>query len=463
MGSPSPSRRAAAVAADGLQCGQRHHVRRRDVFVHAHGAGRCADDAARPCCRSPAASPTSALPTRERRASPTCGVLGQVVGRPSRHGAERIADHVNRRREDREFVAPSESYPCSDLRAGRAGGAGGAGGAGRAAGLAGRTGLEGQAGLAGQAGRAGQGPGPVARPFQGRVACPGDTKAEIDYPSRCRTGRRDGTSTRRSTTGKTRDAGPARRRRSGEASRSSATDASSSSAAAPAASRFRSPVPASRSLASTARRRCWRARVSGAPRATAEALRVLTPRPQPSFIRQTSARCRFAMPTFGDGPRAVRHPAVADARSRLHRHARAPLRVCSRPGGTFGIDLVPDVPNWREYTDRVQLRGRAAGGVHLTLVESVRQDRSAAPDDFRPALRRPARSGRTTEHTFALTFRTLSVRADDDAARAAGFASRRSSAITSGGAVGRARGRLDHSRAKRCKIFGPDSLILLEF
>ena len=29
------------------------------------------------------------------------------------------------------------------------------------------------------------------------------------------------------------------------------------------------------------------------------------------------------------------------------------------PGGTFGIDLVPDVPNWREYTNRVQLRGRA--------------------------------------------------------------------------------------------------------
>ena len=29
------------------------------------------------------------------------------------------------------------------------------------------------------------------------------------------------------------------------------------------------------------------------------------------------------------------------------------------PGGTFGIDLVPDVPNWREYQNRVQLRGRA--------------------------------------------------------------------------------------------------------
>src|ERR1700719_470085 len=45
------------------------------------------------------------------------------------------------------------------------------------------------------------------------------------------------------------------------------------------------------------------------------------------------------------------------------------------PGGTFGIDLVPDVASWREYRNRVQLRGRAAGGAYLTLIESVRQDR----------------------------------------------------------------------------------------
>ena len=37
------------------------------------------------------------------------------------------------------------------------------------------------------------------------------------------------------------------------------------------------------------------------------------------------------------------------------------------PGGTFGIDLVPDVPKWREYENRVQLRGRA-GGAHLTQI-----------------------------------------------------------------------------------------------
>src|SRR5436190_3094401 len=46
-----------------------------------------------------------------------------------------------------------------------------------------------------------------------------------------------------------------------------------------------------------------------------------------------------------------------------------------RPGATFGIDLVPDVPRWREYYNRVQLRGPTTDGARLTLIESVRQDR----------------------------------------------------------------------------------------
>jgi len=77
------------------------------------------------------------------------------------------------------------------------------------------------------------------------------------------------------------------------------------------------------------------------------------------------------------------------------------------PRGTFGIDLVPDVPKWQEYTDRVQLRGRA-GGARLTLVESVRHDRRRRLTIFeqRYLVRRGLR---TTEHRFDLTFRTLSV------------------------------------------------------
>jgi SAM-dependent methyltransferase len=82
-------------------------------------------------------------------------------------------------------------------------------------------------------------------------------------------------------------------------------------------------------------------------------------------------------------------------------------RVLSR-GGSFGIDLVPDVPNWREYDNRVQLRGRAAGGAHLTLIESVEQDQRRRLTTF--TQRYVERRGRDTlEHRFALTFRTLSV------------------------------------------------------
>jgi SAM-dependent methyltransferase len=81
-------------------------------------------------------------------------------------------------------------------------------------------------------------------------------------------------------------------------------------------------------------------------------------------------------------------------------------RVIAR-GGTFALDLVPDVPRWREYTDRVQLQGRA-GGAHLTLIESVRQDRRRRLTTFEQCYVE-RRGTRRIEHRFELTFRTLSV------------------------------------------------------
>lgn len=81
-------------------------------------------------------------------------------------------------------------------------------------------------------------------------------------------------------------------------------------------------------------------------------------------------------------------------------------RVVKR-GGLFGIDLVPDVPNWREYRNKVQLRGRVAGA-RLTLVESVRQDRRRRLTTFLQRYQ-VRRGGRTAIHRFELTFRTLSV------------------------------------------------------
>jgi ubiquinone/menaquinone biosynthesis C-methylase UbiE len=79
------------------------------------------------------------------------------------------------------------------------------------------------------------------------------------------------------------------------------------------------------------------------------------------------------------------------------------------PGGTFGIDLVPDVPRWREYRNRVQLRGTAPGGAKLTLIESVHQDRRRHVTTFEQ--RYLERRGRkVAEHRFELTFRTIPIR-----------------------------------------------------
>ena len=89
------------------------------------------------------------------------------------------------------------------------------------------------------------------------------------------------------------------------------------------------------------------------------------------------------------------------------------------PGGTFGLDLVPDVPNWREYRNRVQLRGRSAGG-HLTLIESVRQDpkRRLTTFEQRYVERRGAGEARASVRADVPD---VDRAADDAAARASGI------------------------------------------
>ena len=81
-----------------------------------------------------------------------------------------------------------------------------------------------------------------------------------------------------------------------------------------------------------------------------------------------------------------------------------------RPGGTFGIELVADLPSWEEYRKRISLKGwrRRRGGAHVTLVETVRQDRTRHLTIFDQEF--TERRGRVRRsHRFALTFRTLSV------------------------------------------------------
>jgi ubiquinone/menaquinone biosynthesis C-methylase UbiE len=81
-----------------------------------------------------------------------------------------------------------------------------------------------------------------------------------------------------------------------------------------------------------------------------------------------------------------------------------------QPGGTFGVELVADLPAWEEYRQRVSLKGwkQRKGGTHVTLVETVKQDRARHLTIFEQEF--TERRGRhKTSKTFALTFRTLSV------------------------------------------------------
>lgn len=91
-----------------------------------------------------------------------------------------------------------------------------------------------------------------------------------------------------------------------------------------------------------------------------------------------------------------------------------------RRGGLFGIDLVPDLPRWAEYEGRKSFAGTRGRQTHLTLVESVRQDRRRRLTIFdHEYIER--RGGERRVHRFSLTFRTLSVPQMGRRLEAAGF------------------------------------------
>ncbi|MQA31379.1 MAG: methyltransferase domain-containing protein [Luteitalea sp.] len=158
---------------------------------------------------------------------------------------------------------------------------------------------------------------------------------------------------------------------------------------------------------------------------TARRLRAL-PRRQPGRRRRrlTLVRGDIRALPFADGHFNVVLAPYGILQSLLRdRDLNATLESVARvlrSGGLFGLDLVPDVPNWREYTNSIQLRGKATGGTYLTLVESVRQDRKRRLTTFQQTyLER--RRGRVNEHRFDLTFRTLPVRLMTRRLERAGF------------------------------------------
>jgi ubiquinone/menaquinone biosynthesis C-methylase UbiE len=83
-------------------------------------------------------------------------------------------------------------------------------------------------------------------------------------------------------------------------------------------------------------------------------------------------------------------------------------RVIAR-NGTFGLELVADLPAWDEYSNRMSLRGnRGPNGKPIALVESVKQDRRNRITRFEQEFIE-GRGKSATRKKFRLAFRTLSV------------------------------------------------------
>jgi ubiquinone/menaquinone biosynthesis C-methylase UbiE len=77
--------------------------------------------------------------------------------------------------------------------------------------------------------------------------------------------------------------------------------------------------------------------------------------------------------------------------------------------GVFGIDLVPDLPVWKEYRNKVRFRGvRRGGKSRVMLVESVRQDRAKKLTMFDQEYIEQRGRARKSRR-FSLVFRTLTV------------------------------------------------------
>jgi ubiquinone/menaquinone biosynthesis C-methylase UbiE len=114
-----------------------------------------------------------------------------------------------------------------------------------------------------------------------------------------------------------------------------------------------------------------------------------------------SARFDFVMAPYGILQSLVRE---SDLKAAL-----AAVRRVLAPGGVFGLDLVPDLPVWKEYRNQVRFRGLRRGGrSRITLVESVRQDRAKQLTIFDQEYVEH-RGGDRKSRRFSLVFRTLTV------------------------------------------------------
>jgi len=168
-------------------------------------------------------------------------------------------------------------------------------------------------------------------------------------------------------------------------------------------------IDRSEAMLARARTRVRRSRLGGALRLVRGDIRALPfPDARARGARRagrTPAGARgfaLGMAPYGILQSLLRERDLAAALSEMHR--------VLRPGASFGMELVADLPSWQPYRRRVSLQGwrDRPGGAHVTLVETVRQDRARRLTIFDQEFVE-RRGRRRRAHRFSLTFRTLSV------------------------------------------------------
>ena len=238
--------------------------------------------------------------------------------------------------------------------------------------------------------------------------------------------------------------GPARRAVLAPRRARRAAGPSSSSAAAPAAS-CRSRAPACALVGVDRRRRC-----SPARRRRADAGRLR--RRWPVSSAATSARCRSAPATLRAW--SWRRTACCSrcSPSAICRDARrGRARARARAGRSASI-WFPTCRTGASIEPRSAARARRRGGVHLTLVESVRQDRSRRLTIFEQSYIE-RRGGHARRASFRADVPDAVGAADGGRLERAGFAVDARARRLPRPSLGRARRRLDHPRRKRGRIF----------
>ena len=152
-------------------------------------------------------------------------------------------------------------------------------------------------------------------------------------------------------------------------------------------------VDRSASMLAYARRRIRRARLGAQLTLTQGDIR---------YLPFADASFPLVMAPYGILQSLLREPDLKDTLAEVHR--------VLEPGGTFGLELVADLPSWEEYRKRVSLKGWRGrrGGTHVTLVETVRQDRARRLTIFDQEFTE-RRGARSRVHRFSLAFRTLTV------------------------------------------------------